>query len=172
MVVIHDYSRPDPSMPSQEESSEPPQYNEIDDEKAFVIGLWVISGIVILIVLGIVLKATLFTSKKSPQPESTPQVMGEQTQQEVTQPAQTQTEAPSILPVDSQTTNTGESKKAEELKATIPGSTIYTVESGDTISGIGKKMGVAWKKIAEINGISSPYSLHPGQKLVIPPKEK
>lgn len=41
----------------------------------------------------------------------------------------------------------------------------YTVKSGDTLSGIGAKLGVNWKDIASKNGISSPYTIYPGQKL-------
>lgn len=43
-----------------------------------------------------------------------------------------------------------------------------TVNKGDTLSGIGKRMGVAWKDIADLNGLASPYTLHIGQKLYIP----
>lgn len=42
----------------------------------------------------------------------------------------------------------------------------YTVVSGDTLSGIGAKLGINWKDIANKNGISSPYTIYPGQKLV------
>ena len=41
----------------------------------------------------------------------------------------------------------------------------YTVKSGDTLSGIGQKLGVNWKDIANKNGISSPYTIYPGQVL-------
>lgn len=44
-------------------------------------------------------------------------------------------------------------------------SKIYTVKSGDTLSGIGAKLGVNWKSIADKNGIRSPYIIYPGQKL-------
>ncbi|MDN6718534.1 MAG: LysM peptidoglycan-binding domain-containing protein, partial [Lactococcus lactis] len=45
------------------------------------------------------------------------------------------------------------------------GSKTYTVKSGDTLSGIGQKLGVNWKTLASKNGLSSPYTLYPGQKL-------
>lgn len=45
-----------------------------------------------------------------------------------------------------------------------------TVNKGDTLSGIGKRIGVAWKDIADLNGLVSPYTLHVGQKLYIPSK--
>lgn len=41
----------------------------------------------------------------------------------------------------------------------------YTVKSGDTLSGIGAKLGVSWKDIASKNGIPAPYTIYPGQKL-------
>ena len=45
-----------------------------------------------------------------------------------------------------------------------------TVNKGDTLSRIGKRMEVAWKDIADLNGLVSPYTLHVGQKLYIPSK--
>ena len=41
----------------------------------------------------------------------------------------------------------------------------YTVKKGDTLSTIGKATGVAWKTLAEINGIKSPYTIKVGQVL-------
>lgn len=41
----------------------------------------------------------------------------------------------------------------------------YTVKSGDTLSGIGAKLGVNWKDLAAKNGINSPYTIYPGQTL-------
>lgn len=43
-----------------------------------------------------------------------------------------------------------------------------TVAKGDTLSGIGKKLGVAWKDLADLNGLASPYTLRIGQKLRVP----
>lgn len=43
----------------------------------------------------------------------------------------------------------------------------YTVKSGDTLSEIGQKLGVDWKEIASLNGISAPYTIYPGQVLKI-----
>lgn len=47
-------------------------------------------------------------------------------------------------------------------------SSTYTVRSGDCLSTIGAKLGVSWKSIASANGIVSPYTIYPGQTLVIP----
>ena len=50
----------------------------------------------------------------------------------------------------------------------------YTVMAGDSLSAIGAKTGVDWKTIAALNGISSPYTVHPGQvlKLAEEPKKE
>lgn len=42
---------------------------------------------------------------------------------------------------------------------------VYIVKSGDTLSEIGNKLGINWKDIANKNGISSPYTIYPGQSL-------
>ena len=43
----------------------------------------------------------------------------------------------------------------------------YTVQSGDTLSGIALKFGTSYQKIASDNGISNPNIIHPGQVLKI-----
>ena len=44
----------------------------------------------------------------------------------------------------------------------------YTVVSGDSLSKIGAKLGVPWRKIADANGIKDPWIIRPGQVLTIP----
>ena len=44
----------------------------------------------------------------------------------------------------------------------------YTVKNGDTLSKIGLKTGIAWKTIADLNGIKSPYVIRKGQVLKLP----
>ncbi|WP_411121717.1 N-acetylmuramoyl-L-alanine amidase [Streptomyces sp. x-19] len=46
----------------------------------------------------------------------------------------------------------------------------YVVKSGDTLSGIGKRFGVSWERIAQANKITAPYVIKPGQLLTIPVK--
>ena len=41
------------------------------------------------------------------------------------------------------------------------------VEPGDTLYGIGRRAGLTVSQIAELNGLSDPYRIRPGQKLII-----
>lgn len=51
---------------------------------------------------------------------------------------------------------------------TQPTTKTYTVQNGDTLSKIGLKTGIAWKTIADLNGIKSPYVIRKGQVLKLP----
>ena len=46
----------------------------------------------------------------------------------------------------------------------------YTVKKGDTLSGIGNKVGVPWATIAKLNKLKSPYTLRVGQVLKLSSK--
>ncbi|MFC7341301.1 GH25 family lysozyme [Saccharopolyspora griseoalba] len=48
-----------------------------------------------------------------------------------------------------------------------PGGT-YVVQPGDTLSGIGAELGVDWREIARLNGISDPDLIYVGQVLKVP----
>ncbi|MCX5206735.1 N-acetylmuramoyl-L-alanine amidase [Streptomyces sp. NBC_00237] len=50
------------------------------------------------------------------------------------------------------------------------GSSTYTVRGGDTLSGIGERLGVNWQALARENNIVKPFTIHPGQTLKIPAK--
>ena len=52
-------------------------------------------------------------------------------------------------------------------KADAPAATVYTVKSGDTLSGIAARYGTTWQKLAQVNGIVNPNLIHPGQKITI-----
>lgn len=54
---------------------------------------------------------------------------------------------------------------APDVVATGDGT--YTVVKNDTLSGIGSKLGIDWRVIANTNGIVSPYVIYPGQKLKV-----
>ncbi|MBC5787808.1 MULTISPECIES: GH25 family lysozyme [Clostridiaceae] len=45
--------------------------------------------------------------------------------------------------------------------------TIYTVKSGDTLSGIAAQFGTTYQHLAQINGISNPNLIYPGQQLKV-----
>ncbi len=49
-----------------------------------------------------------------------------------------------------------------------PANTTYTVESGDTLSGIAATNGTDWQTLARINGISNPDLIMPGQQIKLP----
>ena len=55
----------------------------------------------------------------------------------------------------------------EILKNNVLQETIYTVKSGDTLSGIAQKYKTSYQKIASDNNIKNPNLIFPGQKLVI-----
>lgn len=61
-----------------------------------------------------------------------------------------------------------EQAAAEPLVATEPALREYTVVKGDTLSAIGKKFGVKWRDIAELNNVSNPDLIFPGQVFKIP----
>ena len=46
--------------------------------------------------------------------------------------------------------------------------TTYIVVKGDTLSGIAKRYGTTYQKLAEYNGIKNPNIIHVGQKIIIP----
>ena len=52
--------------------------------------------------------------------------------------------------------------------AAAPKAKQCVVEAGDSLSSIGIQFGVDWRKIASLNGISAPYTIHPGQVLRLP----
>ncbi|QXN67945.1 hypothetical protein FPHOBKDP_00195 [Listeria phage LPJP1] len=58
------------------------------------------------------------------------------------------------------------SKKAKSNKPKPVTTKTYTVVKGDTLSGIGKKLGKDWKALASKNNIKGPaYVIKPGQKI-------
>lgn len=60
-----------------------------------------------------------------------------------------------------------QAKVNAKLGVTSSNARCYTVKSGDTLSEIGAELGVNWKDIAAKNGISSPYTIYPGQVLEV-----
>lgn len=59
-------------------------------------------------------------------------------------------------------------KGSSSFQPSAPTYKTYTVKSGDTLSGIASKFGTTYQKIAQLNGISNPNLIYPGQVLKIP----
>ncbi len=57
---------------------------------------------------------------------------------------------------------------AAATAAAAPVERTYTVVKGDTLSGIGKRLGVNWRDIAALNNIKNPDLIHPGEVFRIP----
>lgn len=56
--------------------------------------------------------------------------------------------------------------RAKKIVGGAPtGADTYTVKAGETLSGIGAKVGVPWKTLATLNGIKAPYVIHAGDVL-------
>ena len=65
------------------------------------------------------------------------------------------------------TTSSQTPSSSSSSSSTSTGDT-YTVVKNDTLSCIGAKLGIAWKTIADLNGIKSPYIIYTGQVLKLP----
>lgn len=65
----------------------------------------------------------------------------------------------------SPSSNPIQSKPAEKPNTS---ETVYTVVSGDTLSGIASKYGTTYQRLAEYNNIDDPNKIYPGQQIRIP----
>lgn len=45
---------------------------------------------------------------------------------------------------------------------------LYTVLEGETLFSISEKFEVGWREIVDLNALSEPYSLSPGQRIILP----
>ena len=83
-----------------------------------------------------------------------------------------------IVPVGCGTTAKASAMSEEKSdQSESPGtSETYTVQSGDTLMGISRKLfngdSQYWDEIADLNGIKAPHTIHPGQELKLPKKGK
>jgi flagellum-specific peptidoglycan hydrolase FlgJ len=49
---------------------------------------------------------------------------------------------------------------------------MYTIQKGDTLSGIGKKLQLDWLELAKLNNLKPPYTIYPGHELKTPIKKQ
>ena len=80
--------------------------------------------------------------------------------------AKAKAEADAKAKADAEAAAAAQSAEAEQLAATTLRE--YTVVKGDTLSAIGKRFGVKWRDIAELNDIKNPDLIFPGQVFKIP----
>lgn len=59
-------------------------------------------------------------------------------------------------------------KPQEVVQTSTTNDTVYTVKSGDTLSGIALKYNTTYQKLAEYNNIANPSIIYVGQKIRIP----
>lgn len=64
--------------------------------------------------------------------------------------------------------SSGTSSQPKPVEQPSKSEIIYTVVSGDTLSGIASKYGTTYQMLAEYNGISNPNIIYPGQQITIP----
>ena len=80
--------------------------------------------------------------------------------------AKADAEADAKAKADAEAAAAAQAAEAEQLAATTLRE--YTVVKGDTLSAIGKRFGVKWRDIAELNDIKNPDLIFPGQVFKIP----
>lgn len=119
---------------------------------------FVVAGVFFL-VLSMILTLNLIWPKNKPQvniskQEGEKQVLG------TTSTSEPQEE---FTPLETDTKNI--SVSGDE---SLTGFTSYTVKNGDTLFNISQQYNIKWDLIAQVNGLSEPYILHPGQTLKIP----
>jgi LysM repeat protein len=57
---------------------------------------------------------------------------------------------------------------APDVETASPIPAAYIVQPGDTLAAIARSFGLSWPEIAAANGITWPYSIRPGQVLILP----
>ncbi len=81
-----------------------------------------------------------------------------ETAQEPSQPAQTEAPGPTPAPTPAGTPAPGSEQPAAG----------YTVQAGDSLVRIARKLEISWKDLAAANLLVYPYFIHPGQELRLP----
>ncbi|TEU17356.1 MAG: PKD domain-containing protein [Anaerolineales bacterium] len=68
----------------------------------------------------------------------------------------------------------GTDQVVAQIETSTGKSRTYTVKSGDTLMEISRKLfnddAQYWDEIADLNSLKAPYTIHPGQELIVPVK--
>lgn len=59
----------------------------------------------------------------------------------------------------------------EHLVGEVPGPKEYTLQEGETLFSVARKLGIHYDRIAKANDITAPETVQPGQTLIIPPAD-
>jgi 2',3'-cyclic-nucleotide 2'-phosphodiesterase/3'-nucleotidase len=106
-----------------------------------------------------------------PGPARTPAAIVTPAPQEAA-PTTVPTSEPTLVPSGVEPTPAAPAKTAappaKTPKPAPPAATSYTVQSGDTLSGIAAEHGTTWQELARINKLSDPRRLKVGQVLALP----
>lgn len=73
---------------------------------------------------------------------------------------------PTATPVPAKT----QTSKPQQASATAQAanSHVYVVKSGDTLYDISHKHGITWQQLGQLNKLTNPHRIYPGQKLNLP----
>jgi LysM repeat protein len=170
MVVVHNYSE---SQNQPAPSSDSLTNDSIDEDRAYVVGIWVVVIVVAIITVLFVLfaigrnqgseeiAATSETAKE--------QVLGKKEAEQAKEAQETKepegSKKQGVQYLERPLSEEEIIAKAKE----IPGSKLHSVAAGESLYTIGEKYNTNWQTIAETNNLSPPYNLRTGQKLIIPP---
>lgn len=153
-------------------TKEKPEVFDIEEEKAFQVGL--ITIILLVIIAGIItwyfIKKNQNTKNNQAQTQTQEaEVLGvqEETIPQETAPSEATSSPTEESMPESQVFGEESSAGASSTEASSSEGN-YTVQIGDTLYGLGQKFDVDWKEIAEINNLAEPYNLTPGEKINIP----
>jgi LysM repeat protein len=172
MVVVHNYS-------NEQKSSFPDSSSEnieIDDDRAYAVGLWAI-GVIVVLLLMVFVAFAIARSKNNEQTaqksvaNQKEQILGaKETTKTSETPVKTEVKTESSANA-SDIQNLERPLTDDEIQAkakTMPGSQIHEVAAGESLYTIGEKYNIDWREIAKASNLAPPYSLRVGQKLIIP----
>lgn len=100
---------------------------------------------------------------------------GQQAEEASPTAAPTATSAPTQKPTQKPTQQATAEPTATQAPTATPTETpqdeetfLYTVQKGEYLMQIARKFDLDWKEIADLNQLTWPYTIHPGQQLILP----